>query len=150
MKTKFNLGAIIEKLFGVPQFGDQIVIIDPRGKFDLLDLAGRHLRVRRLLLLLVNVFAEIHDPANRGRRMGSHLHEVQIKLLRQFKRGLSLQNTELFALRRDNPDFRNPDALVAPNMPVRVAVSAVISSATTAFAAAKRKGCSHQIVINSV
>ncbi|GAB5559860.1 MAG: hypothetical protein SynsKO_15070 [Synoicihabitans sp.] len=82
--------------------------------------------------------------------MGGHFNQIEIELLRQSKGVFRLHHSELFTFGRDHSDLRNADALVSTDMTVGIVITAEIASATAAFAAAKGKGCSHQIVFNSV
>ena len=64
LEAQLHLVAVVEELLGVAQLRVEVVRGDARRELDLLDLARGRLRVGVLLLLLVDVLAEVHDPAD--------------------------------------------------------------------------------------
>jgi len=86
LEAQLHLVAVIEKLLGVTQLRDEIVLFDPDAELDLLDLARRRLDVGVLFRLLVHVLAEIHDPADRRRDVRRDFDQVELELLRQLQR----------------------------------------------------------------
>jgi len=84
-----------------------IMLVSQRAHLNFLDGAGRRaaLGVMRFLLLRIAVFVEISDPAHRrlcGRR---DLDQVEPARLGQPDRVAELQDTGLFAVGVDYPDF---------------------------------------------
>src|SRR5215204_820878 len=82
-----------------------------------LDLADVHLllvppRGLRLLLLLVLVLRVVEHAADRRPRVGSHLDQVEVALLRVAKRLLGIDDTNLVAVLPYEANLRHPDALV--------------------------------------
>jgi hypothetical protein len=74
---------------------EKIAVRDSRGELDFLDLARGGFHVRGLLLLLVNVFTEIHNAAHRRRRIRRNLDEIEPNLKRETDRFLRVDDAEL-------------------------------------------------------
>jgi len=121
----------------------KIVFLDAGAELDLLDLARRRFRVGVLLLLLVNVLAEIHDTADGGLGVGRDLDEIETDLNRQLERLFRLKNAELLALGTDHANLRDLDAMIATDVRKRVVVTTLILARAVA-ATGGRKRISHQ------
>ena len=142
LQAELHLVAMIEELLGVADLGEEIAVGDTRGELDFLELGRGGLGVARLLLLFVNVFAEIHDAANGRLRGRGHLDEVEIELLREGQRALGLHDAELLAFGADDADFRFLDPRIAADVGKRVVVATL--EITGAVAAGRRKRVGHQ------
>src|ERR1035438_615371 len=77
LEAQLHLVAVRQKFLGVAEFRVEIVHLDARAEFDLLDLAGGRLRMGMLLLLFIDVLAEVHDPADGGLGVRRHLDQVK-------------------------------------------------------------------------
>ena len=62
--------------------------------------------------LHVLVLPEVHDSAHGRRRLGRHLDEIHLPLPRQLQGLRDRQDPQLLALRADNTDLPNANALV--------------------------------------
>jgi hypothetical protein len=92
----------------------QIMIIGFRTEFNLLD-HNLHLLLAGFLeffALLVFEFAVIHDPANRRHCGRRHLDEIELLAFRESQSFLQRQDTELFAVRADDPELFRSDGLI--------------------------------------
>src|SRR5262245_3866953 len=112
-----DLVALGKELPDVPGFELEVVFLDLGAVAHLLEIDGVLLLFGffGFLGLLVLVFAEIHDPANRGTCCGGHLHQVEPCLFGYFSRLVSGHHTELFAVLVHQPDLGAPDTLVYTN-----------------------------------
>jgi len=81
LQAHLHLVPLVQEPLGMDELGHQIVGIDASGKLDLLDLGRAALGRFRLLVLLVDVLAEIEDTADRRSGVGRHLDEVETDLL---------------------------------------------------------------------
>ena len=140
LEAHLHLVAVVEEFLGVTQLRLEVVLLDARGELDLLDLAGRGLRVRGLLLLLVDVLAEVHDPAHRRRRVGRHLNEVEAVFQREVDRLGGVDDPELFALGGDQPHLRHLDPVVAADGREGVDVATLKGSGAAAWGGRRREG----------
>jgi hypothetical protein len=93
------------------------VLVDFRAKFDFFDVDDLLMlsRLASPLLLLILVFAEIHDPADRRDRRRRDLDEIQSLLLRDGECLRRRHDAELLAIIVYDPNLPNPNALVDPN-----------------------------------
>jgi hypothetical protein len=64
------------------------------------------------LLLLVQVFSKIHDPAYRGSRGWRNLHQVQVLFAGHFQGFVGRQNSDLLAFIVNDADFTRPNTIV--------------------------------------
>src|SRR5580658_1604317 len=145
LEAQLHLVAVVEELLRVPELGVEVVRRYAGGELDLLDLARRRLRVGRLLRLLVDILAEIHDPADRRGRVRRDLDQVQPDLKGEVHRLGRVQDPELLALRRDHANLRDLDAVVAAYVRERIVVAALILSAWTVAAwGGRRSRYGHQ------
>ena len=71
----------VKKLFGVPDFGQIIVVIDVYPEFDLLQFGPSSLPVFLMFGDVVAEFSEIDDLANRWNRRGRDFDQIQAKAL---------------------------------------------------------------------
>jgi len=131
---------VIEELLGVPQLGLEIMLFNARGKLDFLDLARRRFRVRVLLLLLVNILAEIHDAAHRRGRIRRHLDQIQAVLQCKIHGLRRIQNPQLLALWRNYPNCRGLDAMIAANGRERVDIATLIRAWAAGASGRERSG----------
>src|SRR3989338_10441498 len=94
-----------------------VVLVDLRSELDLFDqddllvLPG----LPRPLLLLVLIFAEIHDAADGWSRRGRDFDQVESLLLRKSQRLWRRHDAELLAAVVDDTGFPNPNSLVDPH-----------------------------------
>jgi hypothetical protein len=102
-----------------------IVFVDLRPEFDFLDLD--HLLVlfglARALLLLVLIFPEIHDPADRRAGRWGDLDEVEPFLLGDGDGLRRRHDAELLAGVVDHADFPHADSFVDPDAIVAAGTS---------------------------
>ncbi len=138
LEAHLHLVAMVEKLLGVAQLRLEVVLLDTRGELDLLDLAGRGLRVGGLLLLLVHVLAEVHDAAHRRRGVGSHLHEVQPVLQREIDGLGGIDDPQLFSLGGDQPHLRHLDPVIAADGREGVDVATLVGTGAAAWGGGRR------------
>src|SRR5215475_3280717 len=94
--------------------GPVVVRIDLRPELDLLDdrlglVLARFPGLERGLVLELAV---VHELGDRRPGHGRNLDQVEICLLGQPERVLNGNDSDLLAVRADEPDFRYPDALV--------------------------------------
>src|ERR1043166_3320819 len=68
-----------------------------------------------LLRLLVAELAKIHQAANGGRRVGGDFDEIHAVGARQIEGFAQANDTELFAIYPDDPDFAGTDLPVNPD-----------------------------------
>src|SRR5262249_20132419 len=114
---RLHFVAVLEEAFDVLLLELVVVLVDLRAELDLLDLD--HFLVPpglpRALLLLVLVFPEIHDAADRrvGRRRD--LDQVEPLLLGNGEGLRRRHDAELLARVVDDANFANPDAFVDPH-----------------------------------
>ena len=100
----------------VALLGVVVVLRDLGAELDLADrdlllvLAGR----LQLLGLLVLVLRVVEHPADGRARLGRHLDEVEIALLRVGQRLGRLDDADLLAVLADEADFGNADPVVDP------------------------------------
>ena len=96
----------------------RLVVVDPDfwPELDLLDVDRNLVLARKLglLLLLVAVFAVVHDPRDRRIGLRRDLDEVEILPVRVVERFLDRLHPELAALLVDETDLRDTDVLVDP------------------------------------
>ena len=116
-----GLVAVLQEPPDVPRLELKVVLVRLRAHLDFFDLDDRLLlaSVLRPPALLVLELAEVHDPADRRRRFRRDLDQVELPLLRDPERLGDRQDTELLALRADDPDFPRPNALVDPEIPLQ-------------------------------
>jgi hypothetical protein len=70
--------------------------------------------------LVVLVLRVVEHPADRRIGLGRDLHKVEFPILCKFERVRCFQDADLIALIVDQPDLRNPDAVVDPGrVPLR-------------------------------
>src|SRR5690606_2287454 len=69
----------------------------------------------RLLVLLEQELAVVHDAADRRIRCRRDLHEIQVRVLRHLQCFLTAQDANLAALSIDHAHTRRRDLFVAPN-----------------------------------
>ena len=110
----FYFVAVFQKATGLVAFCLQIVVINFRtqpylfNSYNFLALAG----FLFLFALLVPVFTIIHNPADRGLGVGSHLNQVNILAAGQGQSITGFHNAKLFAGVVNNPYFRDTDAFI--------------------------------------
>jgi hypothetical protein len=113
----FHLHILAEKINRVLDFDAEIVWINLGAELDLFDL------VRVLMLLgffvslslLVAVFAEVDEAAHWRVRIGRNFDQVHAGGAGHVESVTESENTELFAIGRDYPDFAGTDLPVYPN-----------------------------------
>ena len=140
LEAELHLVAVREELLGMAELRQEIVLGDAGGELDLLDAAAGGLRVTLLLLLLVDVLAEVHDAAHGRRRIGGHLDEVEPYLKREVDGLGRVEDAQLLAFGGDHPDLRNLDAVVAADGRERVVVTTLIGWTIAATGGGKRIG----------
>src|SRR5690606_32940862 len=118
-KSHGHLGlvALLEEANQVSELHLIIALFRTRAEFHFLDLDLLlfALRCMRLLVLLEQEFAEIHDAANRrigGRR---DFDEIQLGVLRQLQRFRATDYTDLMTLIIDHSQLGRGDLFVAPD-----------------------------------
>ena len=94
-----------------------VVFFDLRAELHCLEVRDVLLPLRLLLLLVLLVleFPEVHHATDRRLGGGRYLHQVQLAFLGVSKRLSDGQDSYLFAVRPDDTDRRNPDAIVDPD-----------------------------------
>ena len=94
----------------------QVMLLRFWSESDLLDLDDRLalLGDLNLLALLVPEFSVIHDPADRRRRGGRHLHKIETCLGRFCQSISQRKNPQLFPGRIYHPNRSRPDLTVDP------------------------------------
>src|SRR5436190_2649070 len=118
-----DLRALVEEALDVAPFGLVVVNPDLGSELDLLDvdlslvLAGQ----LRLLLQLVPVLAEVHDPAHRRIRLGRDLDQVEVLRVRIVACLVSRFDSELLAVLVDQPHARDADRVVDARLWLRTA-----------------------------
>ena len=112
-----RLVALLEKLYKVPHLDVVIADLGTRSKLDLFQLSLSLLRFThlRLLLLLKQVFAEIHNPAHRRIGIWRYLNQVELLPLGQVYRSISLHDAGLFPLGIDDPNLGRLNLLIPSN-----------------------------------
>ena len=85
-----------------------------------------------LLLLLVDVLAEVHDAAHRRRGVRCDLDEIESVLEREIDGFRRFQNPELLTFGRNNPHSRSLDAVVAADGRERVDIATLIRTGAAA------------------
>jgi hypothetical protein len=113
-----DLRALVEEALDVALLRVVVVNADLRPELDLLDVDGDLVLPRELglLLLLVAVLPVIHHPRDRWIRLGRHLDEVEVLVLRVpdcLRRGL---DAELRSVLVDEADPRGADLTVDPRV----------------------------------
>jgi len=95
-----------------------VVVGDLRPQLDLahVDLLLVLARGLGLLLLLVLVLRVVEQPRDRRARIGGHLDQVEVALLRHRQRLVGLGDADLAAVLVDEADLRHPDPLVDPRL----------------------------------
>ena len=98
----------------MPELEIEVVIFDPGTHLHLFEVYLMLLLASftGLPLLLVAEFPVVHDPADGRTRIRRHLYQIQPLLLSNLQGTLDGQNSELLALRVDDPDRTDPDLLV--------------------------------------
>src|SRR4029077_5337802 len=113
---RLDLVAVLEEALDVLLLELVVVLVDLRAELDLFDLD--HLLVlagfTRALLLLVLVFPEIHDAADRRHGRRRDLDQVEPLLLGDGERLRRRHDAELCAGVVDHADFADADARVHP------------------------------------
>jgi len=64
------------------------------------------------LLLLIFIFAEVHDAADRRLDLWGNLNKIKLIFSREVKACFQRDDAQLLAVRADNPKFRNTDLFV--------------------------------------
>src|SRR5688572_14788611 len=111
---RLHLVAVREEAFDVLPLEVVIMLVDLGAELDLLHLdhALVLLRLAGSFLLLVLVFAEVHDSAHRRHGSRRDLDQVEPLLTRDGDRLRRRHDPELLAGFVDHANFTNPDALV--------------------------------------
>jgi hypothetical protein len=111
---QFDLVPGVEELGGLAPFRLQVVVVDLGPDTDLFQLDGVLVTARLALFaaLLVAKLAVVHEPADGGHRIGSHLDQVETPLARHLKRIKGGDDADLLAVLVDQPDLADPDALI--------------------------------------
>ena len=94
-----------------------VVLFDLRAELYFFEVRDVLLPLRLLLLLVLLVleFSEVHHAANRRLGGGRNLDQVQLTLLGVSERFSDAQDSYLLAVRPDDADRRNPDAIIDPD-----------------------------------
>lgn len=94
-----------------------VMVVDGRPEADFLDVDDMLFFPAEFFLLaeLVFIFSEIHHPADRGIRIGSDLHQVQLLFLGKRERLGDGKDSDLFAVGSDDADLAGFDLLIDPN-----------------------------------
>src|SRR5690606_10830231 len=117
--THLHLVACLEKALGVAALDSKIMLLDLRAHPDLFD-GHRLLPLAVLplaLLLLIPVAPEVHDPADGRLRVGSHLDQVQVLLLRQPQRLAKAHDAQLGSVRSDETHLTGANLPVHAQLP---------------------------------
>src|SRR5215216_1442859 len=111
-----DLVARLEEALDVALLGVVVVLRDLRAELDLPHVDLRLVLARGLLLLvlLVLVLRVVEHAADRRLRLGRHLDEVEIALLRIAEGLLRLHDADLLTRLVDEPDLGHTYALVDP------------------------------------
>ncbi len=113
----FDLHIFAQEINGMPNLDAQIVRIDFGAQLDFLHLGGVLMLLGFLVALglFVAELAEIHNPANRRRGVGSDFHQVHPMGAGQIQCVAQRQNPKLFlAILPNNPDFTGTDFPIDP------------------------------------
>ena len=114
---RLNLVTLGEEALDVLLLELVVVLVDLGPELDLLDLDDLLVLpgLAGLLLLLVLVLPEVHDPADRRHGGRGDFHQVQTLPTRNRQRLRRRHDAELLAGVVDHPDFTDPDAFVGAN-----------------------------------
>src|SRR5436305_7498775 len=117
-----HLVPFAEEADGVLELEIVVVLVDVGAELDLFEMDDLLLLLRyvRLLLLLVEELAEVHDAADRRLRRRRHLHQVEGLLLCPPQRLFDRHDARLRAVSLDQAHLPYPDALVDPRCLVDV------------------------------
>ena len=114
---RLHLVAIVKYANRVVLFEHVVVLIRARPELDLLNRNERLLRFSFLLflLLLVLVFAEINDSANRWLSLRCNFDKIETLAPGDFDCLLGRHDADLSAVFVDNPDLANSYSLIHSN-----------------------------------
>src|SRR5262245_52349613 len=92
-----GLVPVLDKTPDVSRLELTVVLVRLRAHLHFLDLDDRLLLtgVLRAAALLVLELPEVHDPADRRRRLWRHLHQIELPLLRDPERLRNRQDAKL-------------------------------------------------------
>lgn len=107
----FHLHIFAEEVNRMLDFDSEIVRVDLWAKLDLFDFVSVLVLLGFLVALglLVTVFAEVHHAADRRCGIGGNFDQVNAGGPGQVQGVAERQDTELFAVARDYPDFAGTD-----------------------------------------
>jgi hypothetical protein len=117
----FHLHVFAQEVDGVAQLHSEIVRVDLRAELDLFDLVGVLMFPGFLVLLglLVTVFAEIHQAANRRDGGGGDFNQVHPVRPGHVDGVRQRDDTELLAVGADDANFAGADFPVYPDSGTR-------------------------------
>ena len=113
-KCHLDLVASLQKPHHVAHLDIIVMRVGVRAEFDFLDLDD-------LLILagfgfafleFVFVFSEIHDLADRWRRIGRDFHQIKTGLFGQFHRVRGFHHPQVFTIGPDQPNFGRADTII--------------------------------------
>lgn len=114
LEFDFDFVARAQKSHHLRAFGLVVMRVDFRRELNFFDygvdlVLTRFTRFHRSLIL---EFAVIHDFANWWVRVSSDLHEVKICFLRNSQRIVNSNDSDLLAVRSNQPDFRDANSVI--------------------------------------
>ena len=115
---RFDLVSLLEKAHRVILLELIVMFVRIRPKLNFLnrDVLLMLLRFVLLLVQLVKVLAVIHDPAHGRICSGSNFDQIQTALFSNLQGGLRCENSKLFVVIVDNPNFPGTDSVVHPDV----------------------------------
>ena len=109
--------SLVDEFSALLDLERDVMIVDGRPETDFLDVDDMLFLPAEFLLFtqLVLVFSEIHDPANRGIRVGSDFNQVQLLLFGERESLGDGNDSDLFAVGSDDADLTGFDFLIDPD-----------------------------------
>src|SRR5690625_1376256 len=112
-QRQLYLVSLGKKLLGAAQLRHVIMLVGLYAKLDFFDPAAGRSALFCFLALLVHVFAEIENSADRRPGIRRNLDEIHARFFSERDRSVGRHNSDLVPFWTDNTHFSGADALVA-------------------------------------